>query len=233
MLNGGSLFMWRDYFGPEARIIGIDFNPAAKQWEKEGFEIWIGNQADLGFWKTFFSTVGDIDVLLDDGGHTNEQQIVTVQGCLRHVRDGGLIIVEDTHTSYFKAFGNPSKFSFINYSKKLIDAVNSRFPAVHAWNSSLNQAIYSLSFYESIVCLRVDRQNCFTNFPTSNDGVSFDAEDFRHHDSAASSVKVYLRGKFSHLKGNRLLEAVARRVFALIFAVRSKLQSRSLRKYFQ
>ncbi len=33
VFNGGSLFMWRSYFGPEARIIGIDFNPEAKKWE--------------------------------------------------------------------------------------------------------------------------------------------------------------------------------------------------------
>lgn len=35
---GGSLFMWRDFFGPKARIIGIDFNPNAKTWEKTGLK---------------------------------------------------------------------------------------------------------------------------------------------------------------------------------------------------
>ena len=30
VLGGGSLFMWRDYFGPKARIIGVDLNPNAK-----------------------------------------------------------------------------------------------------------------------------------------------------------------------------------------------------------
>ena len=28
VLSGGSLFFWQDFFGPDARIIGIDFNPA-------------------------------------------------------------------------------------------------------------------------------------------------------------------------------------------------------------
>ena len=46
VLAGGSLFMWRDYFGPKARIIGIDFNPNAKKWEEHGFEIFIGSQSD-------------------------------------------------------------------------------------------------------------------------------------------------------------------------------------------
>lgn len=34
VLSGGSLFMWRDYFGSKARIIGIDLNPNAKKWKK-------------------------------------------------------------------------------------------------------------------------------------------------------------------------------------------------------
>ena len=41
VLGGGSLFMWRDFFGPNARIIGIDLNPNAKIWESKGFEIFI------------------------------------------------------------------------------------------------------------------------------------------------------------------------------------------------
>ena len=68
--GGGSLFMWRDFFGPKARIIGIDLNPEAIKWEKDGFEIFIGNQSDPAFWEDFISKVGPIDVLLDDGGHT-------------------------------------------------------------------------------------------------------------------------------------------------------------------
>ena len=49
VLNGGSLFMWREFFGPKARIIGLDFNPLAERWRDEGFEIEIGDQADPAF----------------------------------------------------------------------------------------------------------------------------------------------------------------------------------------
>ena len=55
VLNGGSLFMWRDFFGPEARIIGVDFNPLAKRWEADGFEIFIGSQSSPDFWRDFLS----------------------------------------------------------------------------------------------------------------------------------------------------------------------------------
>ena len=36
ILDGGSLHMWRNWLGKEARIIGIDLNPAAKKWEQHG-----------------------------------------------------------------------------------------------------------------------------------------------------------------------------------------------------
>ena len=32
--NGGSLFMWKKYFGKKAKIIGIDLNPKVKKLEK-------------------------------------------------------------------------------------------------------------------------------------------------------------------------------------------------------
>ncbi len=58
VLSGGSLFMWREFFGPKARIIGVDLNPEAKRWEAEGFEIFCGSQSDEVFWSSFVEQVG-------------------------------------------------------------------------------------------------------------------------------------------------------------------------------
>ena len=69
ILGGGSLFMWREFFGQNARIIGIDLNPEAKKLTEEGFEIFIGDQSSQEFWKGFYNEVGKIDILIDDGGH--------------------------------------------------------------------------------------------------------------------------------------------------------------------
>ena len=54
VLNGGSLFMWKNFFGKKVKIIGIDLNPNAKKFEKYGFKIFIGDHADPKFWKNFF-----------------------------------------------------------------------------------------------------------------------------------------------------------------------------------
>jgi len=78
ILDGGSLFMFRDFLGKRARIIGIDLNSNAKKWEDYGFELFIGDQSNPNFWRSIFDQIGNIDVLLDDGGHKNYQQILTV-----------------------------------------------------------------------------------------------------------------------------------------------------------
>ncbi len=39
--QGGSLQMWKDYFGPKAKIYGIDVNPQCKQLEEDNIKIFI------------------------------------------------------------------------------------------------------------------------------------------------------------------------------------------------
>ena len=104
VLGGGSLFMWKDYFGKDARIIGIDINPEAEKWKDHGFEIFIGSQSKEKFWKDFYNKVGKIDILLDDGGHHNKEQIISVHSSIPNINDKGVIVVEDTHSSYMKEF---------------------------------------------------------------------------------------------------------------------------------
>ena len=162
---GGSLLMWKKFFGDNARIIGVDLYPETKKLEKQGFEIFIGDQSSDIFWKNFFSKVGKIDILVDDGGHTNENQILTLNNVINHVNDDGLIVIEDTGASYDKKHFNPSKYSFINYSKYLIDDLygksedKSKLKGVIKKNS-LNDSIYSIKFFNSIVAFFIDRKNC-------------------------------------------------------------------------
>lgn len=187
VLNGGSLFMWRDYFGPSARIIGVDLNPEAKWLENEGFEIHTGSQTDPKFWEEFFAKVGPVDIIIDDGGHTFAQQIVTTASGLQHVRDGGMLVVEDTHSSYMPEFGGPSPVSFIAYAKNIVDGINYRF-SQFADDRLSERVVWSLQFFEFIVALVVDRSLAgIHSAPTSNDRLSRGTRDFRHADNIGFS----------------------------------------------
>ena len=214
VLQGGSLFMWREYFGKNARIIGIDLHPNAKELEKHGFEIYIGSQSDKNFWKDFYSKVGKIDILLDDGGHVNDQQIITLGESVHNINDKGIIVTEDVHTSYFKKFGNPSKYSFINYSKYLIDVINSRFPDTKIEkNNDFRKKIYSISFYESIVAIKIDsKKSIEATVLRNNESEAIKVTDLRHSDYFPK-VDNYLNKKLLFLKKLPIIKKIIRYLF--------------------
>ena len=181
VFNGGSLHMWREYFGEQARIIGVDFNPIARELEKDGFEIYIGNQESSEFWLELKNKVGYVDIILDDGGHKNGQQIATLYNGVELIRDGGVIVIEDTHTSYFRRFGNPSPFSFINYSKNIVDVINSRFQYVDSKKSKFYSLVWSVGYFESIVVFHINKSKSQMGSPIVNQGESIGAIDFRNY----------------------------------------------------
>jgi hypothetical protein len=95
--SGGSLLMWRDYFGEQSRIVGVDIEPACRQYAADSIDVFIGDQQDRGFWRDFCRQVPRIDIVIDDGGHQPEQQIATLECLLPHVSAGGVYLCEDVH----------------------------------------------------------------------------------------------------------------------------------------
>ena len=95
--SGGSLGMWRHYFGDRVQIVGIDIEPACRVYARDSVRVVIGDQQDPAFWSRFRQDFPRVDVLIDDGGHTPRQQIVTLAEMLAHLRPGGVYICEDIH----------------------------------------------------------------------------------------------------------------------------------------
>ena len=229
ILGGGSLFMWREFFGPKARIIGVDLNPNAKKWEKHGFEIFIGSQSDENFWESFIKQIGEIDVVLDDGGHTYLQQIVTTEMLLSHINENGMMVVEDTHTSYMNGFG-PNRYSFINYVKTMLDKINLRFGSFNS-NKAENR-VWSVQCFESIVVFHINRQatNLLSEV-TTNNGIDDSAKDYRYHDNANIEAFNRVTQRVNFLKKIPGLSFLAQRI-RLFFATRGNHHS-ALKKYFE
>lgn len=151
IFHGGSLQMWKDYFGPKARIIGVDINPACKQFEEDQIEIVIGSQEDPRFLKQLADFSGPIDILIDDGGHTMKQQLTTFAHMYPRVKDFGTYLVEDLHTSYHPNYGGGlDKDTFINFSKRILDQM-------HSWYTDdlkvdfLTRSVYSMHCYDSVI----------------------------------------------------------------------------------
>lgn len=157
VFHGGSMQMWKDYFGPRAKIYGVDINEHCKQLEEDQVEIFIGDQSDREFLKSLLNKIPRIDILLDDGGHFMDQQIITFEELFPHIEENGIYMCEDIHTSYWPQWGGgyKKKNTFIEYSKNLIDKI-------HAWHSKepdklsvddFTRSAYSLHYYDSILVI--------------------------------------------------------------------------------
>ena len=62
--HGGSLQMWKQYFGPNAKLFGIDSNPHCKKLEDDQIRIFIGDQDDRKFLKSLAEKIPRIDILI-------------------------------------------------------------------------------------------------------------------------------------------------------------------------
>ena len=116
--------------------------------------------------------------MLDDGGHTYEQQIITVESLIPSVNDGGIILVEDTHTSYMSGFG-PKRYSFLEYVKNKIDKINYRFGELSQLNSE--KRFWSIEIVESMVAFKVNKiASNISSKVIDNGGKDDNAKDSRY-----------------------------------------------------
>jgi hypothetical protein len=69
-------------------------------YEGENVKIFIGDQSDRAFWRAFRERVPALDIVIDDGGHLAEQQIVSLEELLSFLRPGGVYIYEDIHRAH-------------------------------------------------------------------------------------------------------------------------------------
>lgn len=166
VFNGGSLQMWREYFGNKARIVGIDIEESAAQYAGDRIAIEIGSQSDRGFWKNFREKYPRVDILIDDGGHTMEQQQITFEEMFDHIAEDGVYLCEDMHTSYWGRYGGGfgEKDSFIEYSKNFIDYINAWYSESRELGiNKYTRAMHSLHYYDSMLVIekrKIDRSIC-------------------------------------------------------------------------
>ena len=214
--NGGSLIMWKNFFGRKAKIIGVELNPDAKKLEKLGFDIFIGDQSDPIFWKKFYKKFGKIDILLDDGGHKNIQQITTFMESYNHIKPNGLIVIEDTHTSFMKkkGFKNPSKYSFINFSKLIVESLHRRNPMLNKKPNKLSDKIESVFYYDSIVSINFGSKKKLpkTKLLENNSSLREYFIDYRHKGSFIKTLTKFEK-VLGKLNENSIIFKIIRKLF--------------------
>lgn len=123
---GGSLQMWRSYFGDDATLVGVDIDPGCAAHAFEGAHVEIGDQGDPAFLAHLVDRWGPFDVVIDDGGHMMDQQILTFDTLFPAVKDGGVYVCEDTLTSYLASYVKPGERTFMEHAAEKVHEM-------HAW----------------------------------------------------------------------------------------------------
>jgi hypothetical protein len=148
--GGGSLQMWKKYFGPNSKIVGIDIDPNTK-FEEEQISVEIGNQSDKEFLKKVVEEHGPFDIIIDDGSHIQSDVLNSFFFLYPTLKRGGTYIIEDTHTAYFKLFqgGLKSDSNSVSIFSNFVHDMNVEYvdePFVPQLKD-----LSSMSFYNSMV----------------------------------------------------------------------------------
>ena len=140
--RGASLKLWRDYF-PAARIVGVDIHPrAVHKVSDPRVKIELGDQGDACFLLRLGRDYGPFDLLVDDGSHKWRHQILFYKTLWPFLKPGGIMAIEDMHTSFMRhkrtpATPRPSNF-FGEIAKSLCRYPTNAEPAeVYFYNKLL------------------------------------------------------------------------------------------------
>ncbi len=148
--------MWKEYFGEGAKIYGIDIDPRCKDLEEENIEIFVGSQSDRNFLQSVRERIPPIDILIDDGGHSMVQQIAAYEMLFDHVKESGVYLCEDLHTSYWATHGGGYRRpgTFIEYSKNFIDFLHAGYSEEKSLAAhDFTRTVRSLHYYDSVLVI--------------------------------------------------------------------------------
>lgn len=176
IFEGNGVLMWEQYFkNAELHFMDITFGYAKYFSNRSQYHL--GDQANVqDLLAIMKSTGGDFDIIIDDGGHTMNQQLVSFITLFHFVKSGGMYIIEDLHTSYWKDYGGNGTYqhpkagpgTFIHFLKDRIDDLNyvgartlsanhDNIPAdIEQELNIYRKQIYSMHFYDSM-CFIIKR----------------------------------------------------------------------------
>ena len=104
--KGDSIRMWREYFDT-GNIVGADILDLSHV-VLPNTQIHICDQSDreqLG--NLVDNSYDEFDIIIDDGGHWQHQQQITLGFMFPFVKSGGIFVIEDLHTANNSAYTRP------------------------------------------------------------------------------------------------------------------------------
>lgn len=153
--KGGSLAMWRKYFGGDAIIYGIDIDPSCAAFNGQDAQVRIGSQDDSRFLEAVVTEMGGIDIVLDDGSHVMRHIKSSLMALFPLLSTGGIYLIEDLHTCYWSQFGGGynSKENFFYVVGELINDMHHWYHGAGIVRKEIGSALGAIHIHDSIVAL--------------------------------------------------------------------------------
>ncbi|MGA0530644.1 class I SAM-dependent methyltransferase [Hansschlegelia sp. KR7-227] len=151
--GGGSVEMWKAYFGEGAQIVGLDINPDCAQHSAEGIDVFIGSQDDPAVINDILAKHPKIDIVLDDGSHHMRHVMATFKLLFDRISKSGVYMVEDMHTAYWDEYGGGLKRegSFMEFVKGCLDELNATHSRKAVPITGITTSTDSITCYDSVV----------------------------------------------------------------------------------
>lgn len=153
--KGGSLDLWRRYFGPDARIMGIDINSDCAERVEAPNMVRIGSQDDPAFLADCIAELGAPNIIVDDGSHIASHVRASFRHLFPTLQVGGVYLIEDLHTSYWHNYGGgyQRRGTGIEMVKELIDDM-------HGWHHARGEKhaprteVGSIKVFDSVAIIQ-------------------------------------------------------------------------------
>jgi len=169
--NSESMQLWKKYF-PNAFIYGVDINIEYSDERSKVFKLDQNKIEDIISLRS--SITKKVYFIIDDGTHIPEHQLFSFEYLFSNIlEEGGLYIIEDIETSYWKngaVYGYPTKYGFghkssiVEQFKLLVDYANYNFLSDYDklilekktdfLSSFTKQYIQSISFCENCILIK-------------------------------------------------------------------------------
>ena len=95
--HGGSLQFWKEYFGPQAHILGLDINIDCIGLAEPQIHVISGDQANPDHLAKI-AALGPFDIVIDDGSHYTADQEASFKALWGVT--SGVYLIEDCHSGY-------------------------------------------------------------------------------------------------------------------------------------
>ncbi|EFQ33978.1 hard-surface induced protein 5 [Colletotrichum graminicola M1.001] len=148
---GASYPIWTTYF-PNIQLNIVEYDETCgSAWAAQNPEavIFFGDQSSVPFLHHVGAEVTAdrlVDIIVDDGGHTMDQQTTSLRELWSYLRPGGVYFAEDLQTSFMDNYGgdssraNLTKKTFIRWIHELVDDIMAAPAGVashNAWASEI------------------------------------------------------------------------------------------------